>query len=57
MLYIYSIFTKINGKSKQNFYDNCPISAKYRTIIKTGREWSHDPFNVEIYNANDSIYM
>ena len=23
MLYIYSIFVKIDGKSKQNFYGNC----------------------------------
>ena len=29
MIIIYSIFVKIDDKSKQNFYDNCPGFLKY----------------------------
>lgn len=29
MLYIYSIFVKIDGKSNQNFYGNCPNAVSW----------------------------
>lgn len=43
MLYIYSIFVKIDGKSKQNFYDNCP---------DIGRIWVTRKKCMDIQRAN-----